>query len=75
MRKTTITISALLLLVCALSFLNNVWGNGYDYETVGGEISQTNFITVFLVPTIIAITILGSILLFAYIRIKTKPTQ
>jgi hypothetical protein len=71
MKKTAII--TLLVLTIALSLVANVWGdmNG-GYETVGGTISQTNFITAFLVPAVIAISIFGAILLLAFVRLKRQ---
>lgn len=71
--KKTATI-ALLILTIELSLIASVWGKLNGYEAVGGTISQTNFITVFLVPAVIAFSIFGAILLLAFVRIRKKQT-
>lgn len=70
MQKMSKLSIALLVLAVAVSLTSGVWANGY--ETVGGEISQTSFITVFLVPAIVTIGVFGAILLIGYIRTRTK---
>jgi 4-hydroxybenzoate polyprenyltransferase len=75
MRKITLTSIILFTIAFALSFLNNVWCDTFHYETVGGEISQTSFLTTFLAPTLIVLAILGAILLLAYVRIKMRQKQ
>lgn len=74
MKKTSTLPLVVLTLLFAFSLISCVWGDSYGYETVGGTISQTSFITVFLVPALIAIGIFGAIALFAFVRIKSKRT-
>jgi hypothetical protein len=63
----------LLILSIAVALIGSANAFEYEtYETVGGEISQTNFITVFLAPTLVAISIFGAIILLGVIRARSK---
>ena len=70
MSKPLIT---LLVLSVAVALIGTVNAFEYEYyETVGGEISQTNFITVFLAPTLVAISIFGAIVLLGVLRARSE---
>ena len=44
-----------------------------SYETVGGELSQTNYLMIFLgVPALIILGILGALIILGIIRTKFK---
>ena len=72
MQKTSKTIITLMTLTLALSLIGHVLGNGQEYETVGGEISQTSYITTFLVPALIIIGIFVAIVVLGVIHTKSK---
>jgi hypothetical protein len=72
MRKISTLTIALVSLVVVVSLIGQVWGNDFDYVTVGGEVAPINFITTFLVPALIIIGIFGALLILGVIRIKFK---
>jgi hypothetical protein len=72
MRKTSIIIVSSLGLVLAFSLIVGVWGDSFRYEAVGGTITQTNFITAFVVPALVAAGIFGALALFAFFRVKSR---
>ena len=75
MRRISKTIITLMTLVVTVSLIGNVLGfaNGEsEYETVGREISQTSYITTFLVPALVIIGIFGAMIILGVIRISFK---
>lgn len=53
--------------------VTKIWtSDAFQYETVGGEISSTNFMTTFLVPTLVILGIFGALLILGVIRISSK---
>lgn len=72
MRRISKTIITLMTLVVAVSLIGHVWGNTFQYETVGGELSQTSYITTFLVPALIILGIFGAMIILGVIRILFK---
>jgi len=72
-KKRMHTISIVITLLIIVSLIGYVWGyveNGFQYETIGGEISPINFITTFLVPALIIIGIFGTLIVLGIIRIS-----
>jgi hypothetical protein len=72
MRKTSTIIVSSLVLVFAFSLISGVWGDSFRYEAVGGTIAQPNFITAFVVPALVTAGIFGALVLFAFIRVKSR---
>ena len=72
MRRMSKTIITLMTLVLAVSLIGHVWGDEVEYETVGGELSQTSYITTFLVPALVIIGIFGAMIILGVIRISFK---
>ena len=70
MRKLSKIIITLMTLVVAVSLIGHVWAVGY--ETVGGELSQTSYITTFLVPALVILGIFGAMIILGVIRISSK---
>ncbi len=53
--------------------VTKIWtSDAFQYETVGGEISPNNFITTFLVPTLVLLGIFGALLILGVISISSK---
>jgi uncharacterized membrane protein len=75
-RRTTKIMITVVTLLVAVSLIGNVWGykkgDGNGYETVGGEVAPTNFITTFLMPALVIIGIFSALLALGAIRIKFK---
>jgi hypothetical protein len=70
MRRTSKTMITVMTLVLAVSLICHVWGIDNGYETVGGEVAPINFITTFLVPTLVIIGVFGALIALGVIRIK-----
>lgn len=77
MRKA-LKISVLIAILIMLSFAGKAYATApapapseYEVEAVGGTLSPINFITLFLVPVLAAIGILGVLILIGAIRIET----
>jgi len=70
MQRTSKLTVALVTLVLAFSLIGHVWGISDGYEPVGGGLSQTSYITTFLVPILIIIGIFGALIIVGVIRIK-----
>jgi hypothetical protein len=73
MRRTSKVMITVMALVVAVSLMSNVLVYAEQgYETVGGEVAPINFITTFLVPALVIITIFGALITLGVIRIKFK---
>ena len=78
MRRIYRILVTLMAAVVAVSLIGNTSGfaNGEQgYETVGGEVAPINFITTFLVPALIIITIFGALILLGVIRIRSDAKK
>jgi hypothetical protein len=65
----------LLTLVVAASLIGSisVFANGENgYETVGGEVAPINFVTTFLVPSIVIVAVFGALIILGVIRISRE---
>lgn len=74
MRKMSKTLIAIMTLLVAISLISTVCvaDDGFQYETVGGEISSIDLVTVFLFPALIIVSVFGAMIILALIRVKHK---